>query len=185
MRNSYSNVAGKVLTVGLMISALAGCDQAEQSQQNIVFMDMAKVLNTSDIGKQESARQKKVHDILIQAEKSAEARYSSMSTEQIQKSRTADTMLLNGQWMAEQRHAREASLKAIAAAVEAYRVNHKITLVLDQSQVIAIDKRADISQDIINQLRGVKVNYGALPEVSLKKETEKSKSSVPAGDIKK
>lgn len=176
MRYSYSLFAGKVLVVGLIMSALAGCDQSEPSQQKIVFVDMAKVLETSDIGKQESAWQQKVHDILVQARKSAETRYSSMNAEQLQKSQAADTMLLNGQWMAEQRHAREASLKAIAAAVEAYRVNHKITLVLDQHQVIAIDKRADITQDIIKQLHGVKINYGKLPEVSLKKETNKDKN---------
>ena len=184
MRFNYSLFAGKVLTVGLIMSALAGCDQFGQSQQKIVFIDMAKVIKTSDIGRQESAWQKKVHDILVQAGKSAETRYSTLNAEQVQKSRAADTMLLNGQWMAEQRHAREASLKAIAAAVEAYRVNHKITLVLEQHQVIAIDKRADITQDIIRQLHGVKINYGKLPEVSLKKETSKD-NFPPSEDEKK
>lgn len=184
MSYNYSLFASKLLTVGLIMSTLAGCDQSEPSQQKIVFIDMAKVLKTSDIGKQESAWQKKVHDILIQAEKSAETRYSTMNAEQVQKSRAADTMLLNGQWMAEQRHAREASLKTIAAAVESYRVNHKITLVLEQNQVIAIDKRADITQDIIRQLHGVEVNYGKLPEVSLKKETSKDKTP-PSEEAKK
>lgn len=183
MRYSYSILIGKVFTVSLLISALAGCEQVEQQQQKIAFIDMEKVLQKSDISKQESDRQQKVHNILTQAQKEAEARYGAMADEQRNKSQAADSILLNGQWIAEQRHAREASLKAIAAAVEAYRVNHKMTLVLNQNQFIAIDKRADISTEIIEQLKGVKVNYGELPEVAFK--TAKNKNIKSTEDTEK
>lgn len=142
-------------------------------QQKIAYLDPGKVLTESVIGKQEQARQQKVHDILLQAGKDAEARYAEMTPEQKQKSALADQTILNNQWQAEQRHAREISMKTIAAAVEAYRVNHKIDVVLSQNQVIAIDSRSNITKDIIDELKKIHVDYGSLPVITIKQEESK------------
>lgn len=142
-------------------------------QQKIAYLDPGKVLTESVIGKQEQARQQKVHDILLQAGKDAEARYAEMTQEQKQKSALADQTILNNQWQAEQRHAREISMKTIAAAVEAYRVNHKIDVVLSQNQVIAIDSRSNITKDIIDELKKIHVDYGSLPVITIKQEESK------------
>lgn len=151
-------------------------------QQKITYIDLGKVLNESVIGKQEQARQQKVHDILLQAGKDAEARYAAMTPEQRQKSAAADQTVLNNQWAAEQRHAREVSLKTITAAVEAYRVNHKIDVVLSQNQVVAIDPRSNISDDIIGKLKDVHVDYGALPAVTIKEADDKNAQEKKAAD---
>ncbi len=56
-------------------------------QLKIAYLEPGKVLTQSVIGKQEQARQQKVHDILLQAGKDAEARYAEMTPEQKQKAR--------------------------------------------------------------------------------------------------
>ena len=177
MKYKYFLSVGKVIVVSLVFSGLVGCDKESNGTQHIAYVDMSEILKKSDISKQESERRTKIHDILVQGSKNAESRYASMPIEQRQKSRAADAMMLNKMWVTEQRQVREASLKTIAAAVEAYRINHKITLVLNQDQVVAIDKHVDISKNIIDQLRGIKINYGPLPIVTLKEKVEKNNKS--------
>ncbi|KLF28693.1 hypothetical protein YA29_16555 [Klebsiella aerogenes] len=137
-------------------------------QQKISYVDVAEVLKTSSIGQQEIARNQQVKDILEKAQKDATARYADMTEAQRQKSTMADSELLNRQWVAEQQHARQMSLEAIAKAVETYRSGHNLSVVLSKSQIIAGDASLDISKDIIAQVKATKVDYGALPELTIK-----------------
>ncbi|MCT4712996.1 hypothetical protein MUA04_22785 [Enterobacteriaceae bacterium H11S18] len=59
--------------------------------------------------------------------------------------------------------------------METYRKSHNIALVVDSRSLIAADKENDISKDIISQLKDVKVDYGKLPEISVKQAVEAAK----------
>lgn len=161
------------LPLCIALLSLAGCDQMGQNQQKIAYVNIAKILETSSVGKQEQEWDQKVKDILVKADKDAQANYANMPSDQQQKARQADAATLNRQWDIERSSARVKSVKAIAAVVESYRTSHKIDIVFDSSQIVASNPASDVSQDIITQLANTKVDYGKLPEVVVNKEMGK------------
>jgi Outer membrane protein (OmpH-like). len=138
-------------------------------KHEIGYVDMVKVLNASSVGKQEAKHNQRVLEVLKTAQKEAQDTYGSMPEEQRKKSALADAQILNNQWAVEQKHAREVSVKAIMAATESWRQRHHLRMVVDSRQVIAADPEADITQAIITELATAKVEYGDLPQVSIKK----------------
>lgn len=162
------------LPLCITLLSIAGCDQMGLSQQKIAYVNMAKILETSPIGKQEQEWGEKVKDVLVKASTDAQATYANIPADQQQKAREADAMTLNRQWDIERSSARVKSVKAIVAVVETYRTGNKIDLVLDSSQVVASNPANDISQQIITQLANTRVDYGKLPEVVVNKQMGKT-----------
>ena len=160
------------LPLCIALLSLVGCDQLGLSQQKIAYVNMAKVLETSSVGKQEQEWGQKVRDVLVKANKDAQATYATLPADQQQKARQADAVTLNQQWDIERNSARIKSVKAIAEVVESYRTSHKIEFVFDSSQIVASNPTSDISQQVIAQLANTKVDYGKLPEVIVNKEME-------------
>ena len=152
-----------------MAFTLVGCDQGGKMNHNIGFVDMEKVLNSSSVGKQETKHNQRVLEVLKTAQKEAQEAYSGMPEEQRKKSQLADAQILNNQWMVEQKHARVISLKAIMTAAEGWRHRHQMVMIVDSRQVVAGDPEADVTKAIIAELATVKVDYGNLPQVSIKK----------------
>jgi Skp family chaperone for outer membrane proteins len=169
-----------LLLVSAAVMSLSGCDKGNAVTQNVAYINMGEVLSQSSIGKQEASHTDQVKAILQKAEKDAENTYKTMPTEQVEKSRSADATIINRQWVAEQRQARAESLKAVVKVVEAYRSSKKISLVLDSSNLVAASKESDITKEIIGELKDVKVDYGKLPEISIKKEDDNAKSAEKA-----
>ncbi len=166
------------LSLCIALLSLAGCDQMGFTQQKIAYVNMAKVLETSSVGKQEQDWDEKVKDVLVKAQKDAQATYANIPADQQQKAREADVATLNRQWDIERSNARVKSVKAIAAVVESYRTHHKIELVFDSSQIVASSPASDISQDIITQIANTKVDYGKLPEVIVNKPMDKTETEL-------
>ena len=160
------------LPLCIALLSLVGCDQLGLTQQKIAYVNMAKVLETSSVGKQEQEWGQKVRDVLVKANKDAQATYATLPADQQQKAREADAVTLNQQWDIERSSARGKSVKAIAQVVESYRTSHKIEFVFDSSQIVASNPTSDISQQVITQLANTKVDYGKLPEVIVNKEME-------------
>ncbi|PWK28774.1 hypothetical protein [Pseudomonas sp. OV226] len=169
---------GLLVKVSLCIALLnlAGCDQMGLNQQKIAYVNLAKTLETSAVGKQEQEWNQKVKDVLVKADKDAQANYTNMPADQQQKARQGDAETLNRQWDIERSSARVQSVKAIAAVVESYRTSHKLDIVIDSSQIVASNPTSDISQDIIGLLANTTVDYGKLPEVVVNKEMGKPKA---------
>lgn len=185
LKNGVTSVVNKfsvksLLAICVVVVSLTGCDREETMGQKVAFINMEEVLTQSPVGRQEMERNAKVKAVLLQAENQAKDAYQAMSEAQQQKSRTADATVLNRQWVAEQNHARAQSVTAITNAVEAYRKSHNIAVVVDSRSLIAAAKENDISKDIISQLKEVKVDYGRLPEISVKKAAEKSPAPAEA-----
>jgi Outer membrane protein (OmpH-like). len=169
--NARSAVLFTVLA-GLSLTGLMGCDQ-QGAGKAVAIVDMDKIFKESSIGKQEAEHNKAVRDILTQAKKDAENRYGEMSSEEQSKSRNADAAILNQQWNAELTAARTTSLKTILKAVEAYRQEKKMTMILDEHQVIAFDTNQDVTQSIIDNLKTIHVDYGKLPQVTMREKQGK------------
>lgn len=170
----------KMSIICLAVVGITGCDQLGVSQPKVAYVDIAKVLSESSVGKQEAQRNQDVRNILVKADADAKEKYKEMSPKQQQQSSSADMLVLNQLWAAEQQHTRDLSVKAIADEAEKYRVNHKLDYVLNGATVVSADKKNDVTQAIIKQLEGKKVDYGDLPKISVSEHanvTEKSTES--------
>lgn len=184
MQSKVQKAVRSFVVVGAVIFSLTACDQDSSAQQKIAYVDFSSVMKDSVVGKQETEHTQKVKERLLRAEEDAEASYKEMSAKQQQQSRQTDAIIINRQWRAEQQHARTMSIKTIREAVETYRKNNNLTLILDRKQVVAAAADVDISKQIIAQLADVSVDYGKLPVISIRsdksapvkaKESEKTK----------
>ncbi len=156
------------LATTLAVGGLAGCDQKKASAPEIGVVDMGKVLKESAIGKQEIEHDKQVQAVLIKANDEAKKGYAALSADEQEKASNADAQVLNRQWMAEQKAARQASLAAIVKTVDAYRQEKKLVLIVDNQNVISSDAKLDVTADIITRLEKTQVTYGNLPTITVK-----------------
>ncbi|MEG1421748.1 hypothetical protein [Citrobacter sp.] len=184
MKNIKLSSLKYISAVCVMVIGLSGCDQLGLNQSKVVYVDIAKVLNESSIGKQEAQHNQDIKDVLLKAESDAKEKYAAMSEKQQQQSRAADNLTLNQVWVAEQQYSREVSLKAITEEAEIYRVSHKMDYVMVSTSLLAAKEGADITSDLIKQLEKKKVNYGDLPKISVADSQDKNVKSddVPQED---
>lgn len=167
MKNISLNGVVYIFALGLMTSVLSGCDQFGGNAPKIAYVDVAKVLSDSSIGKQEIQRNQDVKTVLLKAEGHAKEKYKTMPDKQQQQSRDADNITLNQLWIAEQQHSRDMSVKAIAEEAESYRASHHLDYVIVSASVLAAKNDANITNELIKQLEKKKVNYGDLPKISV------------------
>lgn len=163
------------------VLGLTGCDQAGNGGGKIATVDLVKILNESSVGKQETERNQQVRDILVQAGQQADKEVAALPADKQKQSRLADQAILNRQWNNEQQSARAASVQAIVKAIDSYRQEKKLTLVVESHQLIASDPASDVSQAIIDSLKDTKVNFGDLPEITTKAPDD-SKADEPKKD---
>ncbi|MEJ5073899.1 hypothetical protein WH357_16410 [Enterobacter ludwigii] len=156
------------LAAAIALGGLAGCDQKNTSAPDIGVVDIGKVLKDSTIGKQEIEHDKQVQAVLIKANDEAKKGYAALSADEQKKASDADAKILNRQWLAEQKAARQASLDAIAKAVDTYRQEKKLALIVDNQNVISSDAKLDVTADIITRLEKTQVTYGNLPTITVK-----------------
>lgn len=167
------------LAATIALGGLAGCDQKKPSAPEIGVVDIGKVLKDSAIGKQEIEHDKQVQAVLIKANDEAKKGYAALSADEQKKASDADAQILNRQWLAEQKAARQASLAAIVKAVDAYRQEKKLPLIVDNQNVVSSDAKLDVTADIITRLEKTQVTYGDLPTITVKK-PEAAGSDTPA-----
>jgi Skp family chaperone for outer membrane proteins len=180
MKKTNGSQIKKLFILGAVVTVLSGCDQMGSTHTNVAYVDVAKTLSDSPVGKQEFEHNQQVKNILIQADNEAQEKYKTMPETQQQQSRAADSLALNQLWQGEQSHAREQSIKAITAAIEDYRVNHKLDVVMNKATVLAADKKDDITDEIIVLLKNSQVKYGELPKVTLKDSLPKTNADTGA-----
>ncbi|MDW5501851.1 OmpH family outer membrane protein [Pseudomonas lundensis] len=178
MKKTKNSQIKKLFILGVMATALAGCDQMGLTHSSIAYVDVAKTLSDSPVGKQEAEHNQQVRDVLLRANNEAQAKYKTMPESQQQQSRAADALALNELWQGEQGHAREQSIKAITAVIEDYRVSHKLDVVMNKATVLAADKKNDITDEIIAQLKSTQVKYGQLPTVTMKEPLPKTNTDI-------
>ncbi|MCS2151061.1 OmpH family outer membrane protein [Scandinavium goeteborgense] len=157
---------------GLLLTTLTACDQQTSSNPHIAYVDLNQVIKKSPVGDQQEARLKMIKDTLLKASSQANDLYKDMPEAQKTKSMVADAAVLNKEWQREVRKTRATTMQAIVNSVEKYRKGHGISLVLTRGAVLSGNAGEDISNDIITSLADTHVNYGKLPEVQIKKQSE-------------
>ncbi len=111
-----------------------------------------------------------VRALLIKANSEAESHYKNLSSDKVDGAKRADRQIINNQWLVQQQVARKAVLDEVASVVEELRRKDGYSVVLDKTAVLAIGERDDITEQVINLLKNSTVDFGALPEVSIKKD---------------
>ncbi|KGT95923.1 hypothetical protein NG99_00710 [Erwinia typographi] len=134
------------------------------------FVNVEQVLKDSGLLAQEAGHLDVVRAKLVEGADRAAASYSEMTLENQQKARAADSRLLNIQWQAEQQAARIAVISELKKAVAAWREKHHAAAVLPAGLALSVSAQADISGEIAKVLKEQSVQFGTLPEVTLKTE---------------
>lgn len=144
--------------------------------KKIAFVNIAKIINGSKIAQLEVERNQLVKDIYIQAERAAEKAYTTMSEEAKQQSRAIDAANINNAWLGEQQHTRLVSLQAIQREVESFRELKKFALILNSEIVVAADTACDVTEDIIDRMLKVEIDYGIIPSFTVKADSAPQKT---------
>lgn len=134
------------------------------------FINMERIMSESGLAEQEAIHLKAVRENLINGAEKAKVRYSSLEKSERQEAAVADTLIFTVQWRTEQQIARQIVMQQIQQVSEAWMKANSVRAILPLDGAVAIAKEADVSAQIISQLKGKQVIFGSIPVISLKQE---------------
>lgn len=136
------------------------------------FINMERIMSESGLAEQEAIHLKAVRENLINGAEKAKVRYSSLEKSKRQEAAVADTLIFTVQWRTEQQIARQIVMQQIQQVSEAWMKANSVRAILPLDGAVAIAKEADVSAQIISQLKGKQVIFGSIPVISLKQEEQ-------------
>lgn len=145
--------------------------------KKIAYVNLAKIITESSVGVQEQERLNKVKEILVAAELAAQQIYTTMSEEDIQRNRAVDIANINQSWQIEQQNARSISLKTIVDEVDNYRKDKNLDMILNGEIVVSAESKFDVSEEIIERLKEVCIEYGEMPGFTVNQNLVEGKTS--------
>lgn len=134
----------------------------------INFVNMEQLLNESGLLAQEHAHMEQVKSSLEAGLKQAEEQYKVMKPEQAEEARANDAQVLNEQWQNEQVVARNVVLKVIEEKSIALLQDKKLSAILPVQSAFVIDESVDITAELAARLKSEKLNFSALPQITIK-----------------
>lgn len=135
--------------------------------KKIAYINIARVLNESQVGLLERERLNEVKNILMEAEKAAMQIYETMSEQDKQRNSAVDMANINQSWQIEQQNARSISVGAIINEVDSYRISKELDMILNQDFVLSAESKYDVTSDFIEVLKDISIDYGNLPNFSV------------------
>lgn len=167
-------IAGSLLTL-----LLTGCDNGDKGKMtnSIRFVDTQLVMTESGLAKQEVAHLQAVQGSLKNGLALAESQYGTMEKEKRQQAEQSDRQVLEMQWQAEQRSARQAVNAAMLTTIQGWQKKHQVDAVLPKQSALALSDNLDVTADIIAELRTATVPFGKLPEVDIKQNAAKNEKT--------
>ncbi len=88
-----------------------------------------------------------------------------------------DASLVAQLWQHEKMKARQAVSQVIQKTINDWRVKHGVYVVLPRQTMLSADEDADVSAEITEALKGVKVKFTTVPEFSLNKDNLNKKDA--------
>lgn len=152
--------------------------------KKIALINIAKVLNESQVGVLERERLSEVKNILMNAEQTAMQIYEAMSELDRQRNSAVDMANINQSWQIEQRNARSISVGAIIHEVDNYRISKGLDMILNQDFALSAELEYDVTSDFIEVLKDINIDYGNLPNFSVKRKSTEGKEceTVPSSE---
>lgn len=147
--------------VYLLISTLPFSGNTQKG--GIACVSYTRALEGSSILEQENRRHEKIVTLAREALEKKQQKYYAMPAPLRRELREIDNITNNNLLRAEQSHERRISLQVISDAVEKYRVENHYSVVFNKDIAEYVPVGRDISEEIINHLQRVKVEYGELP----------------------
>lgn len=143
------------------------------SNNEIGFIDTIKILQESDHGKTAVNR-------MDTFQNSAVKQLEAMEAERVKAEKAKDTEKMNRINMEMQAYAYELQNKLQAEqelvfnkvseelnkTVDAYRKEHKLSVVLNASDAISYDESADVTQEIMDAFNALTLEFGDLPNIA-------------------
>ncbi|WP_380180191.1 hypothetical protein [Kalamiella sp. sgz302252] len=162
------------LAMGIVVATtlLTGC--GEKEAPTVKFINAERVMQDSGLAEQLKARLGAVDEKLQQGLKMAQENGARLPEEKRSSALLADRQLLNLEWQHAQRQANSVALKAITEAADKYRQAHQLLAILPTQSALASAPEADISKELAEQLKDKKLDFGALPEIGVKGEQQKT-----------
>lgn len=166
--------------MALLSTLLTGCDNGDKGKMSntIRFVDTQKVMVDSGLAGQEAEHLQAVYSKLKEGLALAESQYDSMDKEKRQQAEQSDRQVLEMQWQAEQRSARQAVNAAMVKSIESWQQKNRVDAVLPAQSALALNAEVDVTAVISGELRTTTVTFGKLPEINLKQADSNSAEQV-------
>lgn len=133
-------------------------------QQGVAYISYERILRGSTLLAQENKRKDNLFALAKQSSADIQKKYRAMPASLRREMKIIDDMSKNAQIRAEQGRLRRISLHIISDAVEKYRIKNHYSVVFNKDTASVSKPGHDISNDIIDELAHVKVEYGAPPQ---------------------
>ncbi|WP_420301036.1 hypothetical protein [Enterobacter sp. BNK-8] len=152
---------------------LSGCDDnRSESHANIALIDLPKAFTSSEIAIQEKERVDSIIRTMQDAMDKSKKEYDKLSPEKAEEARKADAVKM-GIVLEQSKHlARLSSLKVILEEIEKMRKEGGCSVILLRTSVVSADEQMDITNALVQRLKGLKVDYGEMPAFTVKDTTE-------------
>lgn len=152
---------------------LSGCDDnRSESHANIALIDLSKAFTSSEIATQEKERVDSIIRSMRDVMDKSKKEYDKLSPEKAEEARKADAVNM-GVVLEKSKHlARLSSLKVIQEEIEKMRKESGYSVILLRSSIVSADEQMDMTNALVQRLKGLKVDYGEMPVFTLKDTAE-------------
>lgn len=159
-----------VILSGVML--LVGCKDNATEAEPVRFISMERIMSEAGLAEQEAVHLKAVRESLMNGAEKAKERYASLEESKRREVQAADTQILTVQWRAEQQAARQVVLHHIQKGSETWMKENNVRAILPLEGTVAIAQEADVTAEIISQMKGVQLKFSNVPVISLKQEEQ-------------
>lgn len=164
-----------IFLVLFFVFLLNGCD-TDGNKQKVGYIDMKVVLAGSGLVRQEEIYLEQVKSLLKNTDKQAKELYGKLDATKLSIYREADQMLLCEQLQLARQSARNVIIKEAIQAAKKISENKGLQFKNYGSLVLTSEEYVDITEEVIEELKGTTANFGALPMLFIKLPGNKEES---------
>lgn len=145
--------------------------KSSEQKKGVAWVSYTRVLNESSIMQQEKDRAEKIALRVNEAERLTLQKIYDLPEPLRREIRNIQHANVNNTLRVEAGRTRMISHNTITDAVEKYRVKNHYSMVYNKDQAASLRHGQDISEAIIDQLQGIEIDYGALPDFKTPEQT--------------
>ena len=155
------------LLVFFLILLLNGCDTGGDKKR-LGYIDMKTVLTKSGLSQQERIYLDQVEKLLEDTDNKAKNLYATIDANAVNVHREADQLKLYEQLQIARQSARNMIIQEAIRAAKKVSENKGLQFKHYGSLVLTSEEYVDITEQVVEELRGTMVNFGALPRLFVK-----------------
>lgn len=168
-----------LLSLLLATALLAGCESPLDGAR-MRHVDVSVILKKSRAAEEAEAHLKKVREVLQQGYDNLAATLEGKPEKERQAELARGMTLLRRQLALEQEAARQAVLKAMNTACEAWHEEHPDSWLIARESVLAAPDDKDVTQDILTRMEGVAATFPDLPVVTIRDPVREKPKAEPS-----